>query len=145
MKKIIFQFIILLIISISFQSAVTKGYQLLVPLDSTITLKDHFKKYFPIGVAVNIHNIQGEEGAFILKQFNSITPENDMKWGPIHPAENHYNFSHADSIVQFAVSHHLRIRGHNLCWHNQTPAWVFKDSTGQAVSKDILLQRLKDH
>jgi endo-1,4-beta-xylanase len=68
-----------------------------------------------------------------------------MKMGPIHPEENRYNFKDADAIVDFATRHDMRIRGHNLCWHEQTPGWLFKDSTGKEVSKAVLLQRLKAH
>jgi endo-1,4-beta-xylanase len=78
-------------------------------------------------------------------QFNSITPENAMKTGPIHPKENEYYWKDADSIVAFAQRHHIKIRGHNLCWHNQAPRWFFVDSTGKTVSREVLLQRLKEH
>ncbi|AYD48034.1 endo-1,4-beta-xylanase [Arachidicoccus soli] len=108
-------------------------------------LKDYYKNYFPIGVAVNIHNINGAQGALILKEFNSITPENDMKMQPIHPLQDFYNWRNADSIVNFAVSNHLKIRGHNLCWHQQAPHWLFVDKEGKTVTKDTLLQRLKSH
>ncbi|MFI5195419.1 MAG: endo-1,4-beta-xylanase, partial [Chitinophagales bacterium] len=60
-------------------------------------LKDYYKDYFPIGVAVNTHNIKGAEGNLILKEFNSITPENAMKWAPIHPFQNVYHWKDADS------------------------------------------------
>lgn len=108
-------------------------------------LKDYYAPYFPIGVAVNIRNITGPDTTLILREFNSLTPENAMKMGPIHPEENRYNWKDADAIVQFATTHGLRIRGHNLCWHQQTPAWLFKDSEGHEVTKAVLLQRLKDH
>jgi len=48
-------------------------------------LKDYYKKYFPIGVAVMPSNLKGDEAALILQQFNSLTAENSMKMGPIHP------------------------------------------------------------
>jgi endo-1,4-beta-xylanase len=86
-----------------------------------------------------------EESNLVIQQFNSITPENAMKMGPIHPKENEYYWKDADSIVAFAQRHHIKIRGHNLCWHNQTPAWLFMDAAGKTVSKEVLLQRLKDH
>lgn len=108
-------------------------------------LKDYYKKYFPIGVAVNMRAIQGPEADLVMKEFNSVTPENDMKMGPIHPEENRYNWKNADAIVDFAISHNIRIRGHNLLWHNQAPAWMFKDSAGNQVSKTVLLARLKEH
>jgi len=124
------------------------------PPDSPLTkflaekgLKDYYKDYFKIGVAVNVRNAGGgDETELIKKEFNSITPENDMKMGPIHPLEHQYNWKNADAIVDFAVKNGIKIRGHNLLWHSQAPNWMFKDSlTGQTVTKEVLLKRLKDH
>jgi len=109
-------------------------------------LKDYYKDYFPVGVAVSARDLKDPaEAALILSQFNSLTPENAMKMGPIHPEENRYNWTDADSIVAFAQAHGLRVRGHNLCWHEQTPQWLFKDAAGNQVTKEVLLKRLKDH
>lgn len=108
-------------------------------------LKDYYKNYFPIGVAVGPRSLSGEDAGLILREFNSLTPENAMKMGPIHPEENRYFWRDADSIVNFAQIHGLKVRGHNLCWHSQAPRWIFTDSSGKTVSKDVLLQRLKDH
>jgi endo-1,4-beta-xylanase len=108
-------------------------------------LKDYYKDYFPIGVAVNMASLNAPESDLIIREFNSITPENDMKMAMIHPRENEYNWKNADAIVDFALKHHIKIRGHNLLWHNQAPLWLFKDSTGKQVSKEVLLKRLKDH
>ena len=109
-------------------------------------LKDYYQGYFPVGVAVVPPALRNPaEAALILQQFNSLTPENAMKMGPIHPEENRYYWADADAIVDFAQAHHLRVRGHNLCWHEQTPKWLFKDAQGGPVSKQVLLQRLHDH
>jgi len=108
-------------------------------------LKDYYKNYFTIGVAVSPQALKTDEAQLILQHFNSLTPENAMKMGPIHPKENEYFWAHADSIVAFAQRNKLKVRGHTLCWHNQTPGWMFVDATGKDVSKEVLLQRLKDH
>jgi endo-1,4-beta-xylanase len=108
-------------------------------------LKDYYKKYFTVGVAVSPRSLQGPDTTLILQQFGSLTPENAMKMGPIHPAQNRYYWKDADLIVDFAQAHGLKVRGHNLCWHQQTPGWLFKDADGKQVTKDTLLQRLKDH
>ncbi|NML67217.1 endo-1,4-beta-xylanase [Hymenobacter sp. RP-2-7] len=109
-------------------------------------LKDYYKNYFPVGVAVSPHSLTDPtESAFILKQFNSLTPENVMKMGPIHPEQNRYVWGPSDAIVNFAQAHHLRVRGHNLCWHEQTPKWLFVNADGSRVSKDTLLHRLHQH
>jgi len=113
---------------------------------TTKGLKDYYKKYFPIGVAVAPRMMDdAAESALILAQFNSMTPENAMKMGPIHPEEKRYNWAPADKIADFAVKNGLKLRGHTLCWHTQTPNWFFKDSTGATVTKEVLLARLKQH
>lgn len=108
-------------------------------------LKDVYKDYFSIGVAVGPWNLQGEEAAFIQKHFNSITAENDMKMELMQPTEGQFNWKRSDAIVNFGIDHNIKIRGHNLCWHEQAPAWFFTDKDGKDVSKAVLLQRLKTH
>jgi endo-1,4-beta-xylanase len=108
-------------------------------------LKDYYQQFFPIGVAIRPQDVTGPEAELIVKHFNSITAENAMKMGPIHPKENAYNWEPADKIAAFAKKNNLKMRGHTLCWHNQAPAWMFKDESGNDVSKEVLLQRLKDH
>ncbi|MES2829809.1 MAG: endo-1,4-beta-xylanase [Bacteroidota bacterium] len=109
-------------------------------------LKDYYKKFFPIGVAVTPAQLKDSaQRQLILKHFNSLTAENAMKMGPIHPEQNRYNWEGADAIVDFAVKHGLKVRGHNLCWHTQTPKWMFMDDEGNQVTKQVLLDRLREH
>ena len=108
-------------------------------------LKDYYRNYFPVGVAISPRALKTDEKQLILQQFNSLTAENAMKMGPIHPTEAEYYWKDADSIVAFSKKNRLKLRGHTLCWHKQTPAWLFVDSNGKSVKKDVLLQRLKDH
>jgi endo-1,4-beta-xylanase len=117
----------------------------LTPIDSTKGLKDFFRNDFTVGVAVSPRALKTDEATLILKHFGSMTPENAMKMGPIHPRENEYFWRDADSIMAFAKAHNLKVRGHNLCWHNQAPRWIFTNEKGDTVSKAVLLQRLKDH
>jgi len=135
----------LLIAGLSFWSACSRKIIAIVDPSSPKGLKDYYRKYFPIGVAVSKQSLSGSDTTLILEQFNSVTPENAMKMGPIHPKENVYNWQDADYIVNFAQAHGLRVRGHNLCWHEQTPDWLFKDDKGNLVTKEVLLQRLKEH
>jgi endo-1,4-beta-xylanase len=108
-------------------------------------LKDFYKDYFSIGVAVGPKNLSGDEAILIKRQFNSITAENAMKMGPIQPKEGQFYWKDADSIVNFAIKNNIKIRGHNLCWHEQAPSWMFVGKDGKEVTKEVLLQRLKDH
>jgi len=108
-------------------------------------LKDFYHDYFPIGVAVNPIDLNGASGNLVKKEFNSLSPANVLKMGPIHPEENRYNWEPADKFVNFAVANKMKIHGHVLCWHSQTPAWMFTNEKGDTVSKEVLLQRLKKH
>ena len=108
-------------------------------------LKDYYRGHFPMGVAIRPSSVDGEEASLIIKHFESVTAENAMKMGPIHPRENEFNWKDADVIVDFAEKNNLKLRGHTLCWHNQAPSWMFKDSEGNDTSKEVLLKRLKDH
>ncbi len=108
-------------------------------------LKDYFKNYFIMGVAISPRDTEGPEAELIAREFASVTPENAMKPGPIHPEENRYNWEQADKLVAFAQSHNLRMRGHTLCWHQQTAEWFFRGANGGDATKDVLLERLRKH
>src|SRR5215204_2668693 len=112
------------------------------------TLKDVFKNDFKIGAALNRRQIFENDmrGAEIVKtHFNSITPENVLKWALVHPEPARYDFAAPDRFVEFGEKHGMFIVGHTLVWHNQTPAWVFQDEKGSAVDRETLLKRLRNH
>jgi endo-1,4-beta-xylanase len=47
-----------------------------------------------------------------------------MKFERVHPGPVSYNFEPADSLVAFAQSHRMAVRGHTLVWHHQFPSWL---------------------
>ena len=112
------------------------------------TLKEAFKNDFLIGAALNEAEFTGQNTkavALIKTQFNTISPENVLKWESIHPKPDQYDFSAADRYVEFGQKNKMFIVGHNLIWHNQTPKWVFQDDQGNPVDRDTLLKRMHDH
>ncbi|MFD3718488.1 non-reducing end alpha-L-arabinofuranosidase family hydrolase [Streptomyces sp. NPDC058674] len=58
------------------------------------------------------------------REFNMITPENEMKWDAIEPSRGNFAFGSADRIVDRATAHGQRLRGHTAVWHSQLPSWV---------------------
>jgi endo-1,4-beta-xylanase len=106
-------------------------------------LKDAYQNAFHVGVAINrtiatgasvradnVNRSQEQvraDTSVVLKQFNQIAPENDLKWQLIHPREGDggYDFGPADAFVSFGLTNNLYIIGHTLVWHGQTPGWVF--------------------
>jgi endo-1,4-beta-xylanase len=137
MKKTMFQWC--LVLSLMF---------LPIDLPAQKTLKDTYKDYFLIGASLNRAQIYEEDkrAANIIKtQFNTISPENALKWETIHPQPDKYAFQEADRYVTFGEKNKMFIIGHTLLWHQQTPDWVFKDAKGKSLSRDELLKRLREH
>jgi endo-1,4-beta-xylanase len=77
----------------------------------------------------------------LAREFNSVSPENQMKWEFIHPQRDTYNFGPADAIVKFARQKGQVVRGHTLLWHSQNPAWLQEGDFTAAELRQIL----KDH
>lgn len=114
--------------------------------DNIPHLKDVYKDYFYIGAAISPAALaSAPDRELIAQQFNSLTAENALKFQSVHPQEGVYTFEQADQIVEFAQQNGMRMIGHTLIWHQQTPDWVFQDDNGNLVSRDVLLARMKEH
>jgi endo-1,4-beta-xylanase len=115
-------------------------------------------KGFNIGVAVNgwaLANVP-EYRNIVAKEFNMVTPENDMKWFMIHSqGRNSYNFGPADRIVDFARQNNQEVRGHTLVWDEDErlknskgeltttlPRWLFQSGYTPAQLNDILREHI---
>jgi endo-1,4-beta-xylanase len=80
-------------------------------------------RYF--GTAVAAGRLGDSTYSTILdREFNMITPENEMKWDTTEPSRGSFNFGPADTIVNHAMAHGQKMRGHTTVWHNQLPSWV---------------------
>jgi len=111
-------------------------------------LKDVFKNEFLVGAALNTSQFTGSNAAdvrIVRRQFNSISPENALKWESVHPRPGVFDFSLPDRYVAFGAANHMFIIGHTLVWHEQTPGWVFRRPDGSDVDRDTLLSCLSNH
>jgi endo-1,4-beta-xylanase len=106
-----------------------------------------YEPFFPVGAAVERRTLT-THGALLREQVNGLVCENAMKWERIHPlegdGEESYRFSDADAIVVFAAANGMRMRGHTLLWHQQTPDWVFEAPAG-ADARAVVLARMRGH
>jgi len=112
------------------------------------TLKDAFAGVFVVGAAINDRQSSGRDVAgdtVIARHFDTISPENVMKWESIEPRPGEFAFDAADRYVAFGERHGMTVIGHTLVWHNQTPRWVFEDSAGKPASRDTLIARMRSH
>ena len=63
------------------------------------SLKDAYKGCFLVGAALNPAEFTGKDqaaDAIIKAQFNTISPENVLKWEVVHPKPGAYDFGPAD-------------------------------------------------
>jgi endo-1,4-beta-xylanase len=84
---------------------------------TTSTLKDAYRGIFRIGAAVNQAQFEERDARgnqIIAAQFNTIGPENTLKWQSVHPRADGYNFEAANHYVAFGEKHKMFIVGHRL-------------------------------
>jgi endo-1,4-beta-xylanase len=115
---------------------------------SKTSLKEAYADDFRIGAAIGTHQISGDEPKaleLVAQQFNTITPENLLKWIEVHPEADRYNFEPADRFVEFGEKNNMFIVGHTLVWHNQTPDWAFEGKEGKPLDRETALARIKEH
>jgi len=114
----------------------------------TVALKDAFADAFMMGAALSENQVRGRDAkalALVEKHYNTITPENLLKWESVHPEPGRFNFKPADRFVEFGNENDMFVVGHTLVWHNQIPDWVFEDDAGQPLSREALLEQMRDH
>ncbi len=163
-KKLITSFFLIVAIAVS---AYGQG-------NTSKALKEAYAGKFLIGAANDLSIISDAEAANIKIHYNIITPENCMKPQPIHPSEDKYNFVTSDALVDWCQKNGLKVWGHTLAWHSQSPQWFFQDknaataeaadqaetpaaatnaprpgasraNTGPQASREVILERLKSH
>jgi endo-1,4-beta-xylanase len=107
--------------------------------------------YFLVGAALGPSHLDSENHTQLLtRHFNSLTPENTMKPGPIQPEEGDFRWANADRMVEFARENGIAVHGHTLVWHQQAAEWMFLDADGNEMeptpeNKELLLQRMETH
>ena len=103
-----------------------------------MSLKEVYQPYFKIGAAVG-ENAFGRPAALyhLRQEYDSITCENDMKPEKLldekenrrdpgkYDRDPAVNPEAARKYLEYAKENGMRMRGHTLVWHNQTPRWFF--------------------
>ncbi|MBB5476223.1 endo-1,4-beta-xylanase [Micromonospora parathelypteridis] len=81
----------------------------------------------------------GSYTTILNREFNQVTPENEMKIDATEPQRGQFSYGNADRIVQHARSRGMQVRGHTLAWHSQQPGWM------QSLSGSTLRQAMLNH
>ncbi len=110
------------------------------------TLRHAVNGRFLTGAAVMSRRLDDPRlAALVAQQFDCLTGENEFKPRSLQPRAGKFNFAAADRIVDFAREHRMKVVGHTLCWHDQTPPWMFRGQDGKPLPRDEALRNLKGH
>lgn len=77
----------------------------------------------------------------LLRDFNTIVAENEMKASAMQPQKGQFSFGTADAMVAFAQENNMKVRGHTLVWHAQNPSWL----SGGTWTRETLLEQMRLH
>ncbi len=118
-------------------------------------LKDIYANYFRVGSVLNGGTVkQSPITSLILREYNSVTMENEMKPdATLNKSTSSgtnigVSLNNAASILDFCAKNGIGVRGHTLVWHSQTPEWFFKENFNQSgnwVSKSTMDQRMESY
>ncbi len=113
------------------------------------SIKDVYAKDFLVGNAISAEDLEGVRLDLLKKHFNVATAGNAMKPDAIQPTKGNFTFGAADKMVDKVLSEGMKMHGHTLVWHQQSPAWMnTKTGTGDKVvylSRTEALNNLRTH
>ncbi|PZR54264.1 hypothetical protein DNL40_04955 [Xylanimonas oleitrophica] len=115
----------------------------LVPLRDTVD--------FPLGVAIDSRETSGAASELLLRHFGQVTGENHMKVEAWYDAQQRFQrHAEATALLDYAQANDLRLYGHVLVWHSQSPEWFFEREDGTALTsseadKAFMRERLRTH
>ena len=125
------------------------------------SLRDVYAGRFDIGVALPGYAFSNAALLDLVKgQFTILTPENELKPDAVldvnlsrrlaqeDETAAAVHFDAARPLLDFAKANGLKVHGHTLVWHSQTPEEFFHegyDKNKAFVSRDVMLGRLENY
>jgi endo-1,4-beta-xylanase len=96
------------------------------------------------GCAVDVHALGADPAyaALVREQCRIVVAENAMKWAALRPSAESFRFDDADALVAFAEANRMKIRGHNLVWHQDNPGWLDATAT-PANARPLLVSHIE--
>ncbi len=132
-----------------------KNYYILIALLFTIPatmaqdaepLRELAKKHeIEIGAAVGPQQIQNDAlyRETLAREFSMVTTENALKFRPTEPQQGRFTFDDADTIIEFAESNNMKVRGHTLVWHSYLPNWVENNDWTREEAIEVLRNHIE--
>lgn len=112
-------------------------------------IKDTYKNDFWIGNAISGGDLDGLRLDLLKMHHNIVTAENAMKPDQVYSSPGVFDFTAQDKLVDKILAEGLKLHGHVLAWHAQTPDWLNTttdaDNNKIPLSREEALQNLRTH
>ncbi len=98
-----------------------------------------------MGAAVDAQALRDDAryAATLAREFNTLTPENALKFDAIQYKHGEYDFTDADAITEFARRHGMTVRGHCFVWGRALPDWLTTSPHSRAALSHILQEHIE--
>ena len=117
-----------------------------VDFDRSLTpIKDVYKDHFLIGNIVSEKDLEGIRLDFLKHHHEVVTAENAMKPDYAYDNEGNFDFTAERALVDSVLDNDLQMIGHTLVWHSQSPSWLWQDSNGNPLDRDVALANMQRH
>lgn len=124
-------------------------------------LREVYAGKFDVGTCMSQFDVRSpERAALVASQYSIITPENELKPDAVLDRSASraavkddetavaVHFDSALPILNFARDNGLKVHGHVLVWHSQTPEWFFHegyDEKAPYVTREVMIARLDNY
>lgn len=104
-------------------------------------LKSAYTKQFLVGNIVTGANLEGPRFELLKRHYSIATAENSMKPSSLQREKGVFTFEAADAMVDTVLEAGLKIHGHTLAWHQQSPGWM----NYEGIPREEALENLITH
>jgi endo-1,4-beta-xylanase len=104
-------------------------------------LKTVYEDDFLIGNVASRQYLSEDETYVLTTHHSAATAENAMKPQPLQPDKGNFKFEQADAIVNAVLDAGMKMHGHTLAWHQQSPTWMNEEG----VSREEAIENLTTH
>ncbi|MDR2701806.1 MAG: endo-1,4-beta-xylanase, partial [Spirochaetaceae bacterium] len=109
----------------------------------TPALKERYAAFFPVGNVISPTDIGGPRFEMLKKHFNILTAENAMKPLYLQRDKGVFTFETADRLVNAVLEAGMKMHGHTLVWHQQSPEWINREGIRRADAVNNLVTHVK--
>ena len=104
-------------------------------------LKNNYVALFAVGNVVSPRDLGGPRFELLKKHFGILTAENAMKPLYLQGEKGIFTFETSDMLVDAALEAGIKVHGHTLAWHQQSPEWMNREG----ISRDEAIENLVTH